>query len=741
MDEVNALPASEHEHHKTEIDADDISKEIKYQSPDNEDGSSSSSTTHSTSGVISASSPGSQRDFYSHVSGAGDGYPLQTSDGARPRLLTDLTMEDGSLSGPVIVRSSAAEFEENNITGVNLRDISKDWSNKVQRLNRTINAILKHIPEPSKVDVTVGKTPIHRDKAVVLAWNKKQQKLNESLDSGLFSPTGVSSDIKFAETQDGIVLYCAIRIREEFQDSTDTETSATKDIFRQACSSPDHVVPKINLDAFDLGDKLRSRFRSPDSKYGERKSPRSRRSPRRSPTKGSPRKSSSGDEKGTEGTSTSTSSDLDDDEYITETENDEYRHRKGVGIQDDDDYRIMRSRERDGSPKKSVRWTKEVDGKDSSAERDDTGSKRDTKYAPESNSRNGSRESSATSPRRVNSGESRKADDDSPKDGSRRGSMSPRRRGSSDSKASSTSPRRRGSSESKGIEEGGSKSSSSSSSRRSSGEQSPRRKSDQDSKRGSTENVLQDQNDYGEGREYSGREVYGYGSDKDSGTDQNGKSDMGARSRTLKRDDDNSNRRRYRREHDGGRQFTDGSYDDHSLGDERKLYLHLDGSATSNEKERLIRRQRTALRRRRRRAEQLKIGEPFDTQISESEGDTGEKRPRTAKDKHRLNELRRKYLDLDIDAIDDEEYKEIDPDFDHNGDERHDTCFLPFVGYNESYDGPIGILTSKLPDGSSTAGTLFTSFHIHRRKSSIAFLDFYDLQFTAAAGIYHKKST
>ena len=46
MDEVNALPASEHEHYKNEIDADDTRKEIKYQSPDNvgdEDISSASS--------------------------------------------------------------------------------------------------------------------------------------------------------------------------------------------------------------------------------------------------------------------------------------------------------------------------------------------------------------------------------------------------------------------------------------------------------------------------------------------------------------------------------------------------------------------------------------------------------------------------------------------------------------------------------------------------------------------------
>ena len=82
------------------------------------------------------------------------------------------------------------------------------------------------------------------------------------------------------------------------------------------------------------------------------------------------------------------------------------------------------------------------------------------------------------------------------------------------------------------------------------------------------------------------------------------------------------------------------------------MYLNLDGSTTSNEKDRLVKRQRKSLRSRRKRAEQLTSGKPFDVQLSETEGDAGERRPRTAKDKHRLNELRRKYLNPDIDAID-----------------------------------------------------------------------------------------
>ena len=64
------------------------------------------------------------------------------------------------------------------------------------------------------------------------------------MDSGLFSPTG-SHDIKFTETQDGVVLYCVIRLKDEFQDLKDNDTSAIKDIFRQTCDSPDEKVPKI----------------------------------------------------------------------------------------------------------------------------------------------------------------------------------------------------------------------------------------------------------------------------------------------------------------------------------------------------------------------------------------------------------------------------------------------------------------------------------------------------------------
>ena len=33
---------------------------------------------------------------------------------------------------------------------------------------------------------------------------------------------------------------------------------------------------------------------------------------------------------------------------------------------------------------------------------------------------------------------------------------------------------------------------------------------------------------------------------------------------------------------------------------------------------------------------------------------------------------------------------------------RHEMCFEPFYGYDDDYDGPRGILTSHLPDGTST---------------------------------------
>ena len=708
MDEVNnTLPASEHETFALEDDG----REGKYQSPDNarDDESSASSSTHSTSGVVSASSPGSQRDFYSHVSGAGDGFSLQTSEGDTQKTLNGIKMEGEE---PVVVRSSAAEFEENNRNGVNLRDISKDWSNKIQRLNRTIQAVLKNVPDPNKVDVSIGKTPILRDKEVVLALHKAPKRLDQSMDSGLFSPPGIS-DIKFTETQDGIVLYCVIRVREDFQDSTDNETSAIKDIFRQACSSPDQIVPKINLDAFDLGDKIK------------RRSPKSRKSPRRSPTKGSPRKSGvDGEERDSEGRQLqggkdyededmySTSSDFDDEEYTTEAENEEYKHRRGVGIKDDDDYRIMRSRPAEpGSPtKKSVTWRKEIDRRDGSADKKDTSPKRGSKETTGSGSRTGSRESSASSPRRKGT-----SDTDSPKSGSRRSSMSPRRRGSS---------------ESKGTDEDSPKSGS----RRSSSEQSPRRNDTNGSKRGSDESVRFDQNGYVEDMSNGRQQI-----DIDE-QDYGGKAEIGARSRALRKDENGSDRRKYRNEYDHGKQIIDSSYDEYSLEDERKLFLKLDDSMSSHEKERLIRRRRTALRRRRRRAEQLKSGEPFDVQLSETEGSNGERRPRTAKEKHHINKLRREYLNPDIDAIDGDDYKEYDPDYDRNGDERHDTCFLPFEGYDENYDGPVGVLTSKLPDGSSTAGTLFTTFDIQRRKSSLPFLDFYDLHMMMTTGIYLTKS-
>ena len=51
-------------------------------------------------------------------------------------------------------------------------------------------------------------------------------------------------DIKLTETQDGVVLYCVIRLKDEFQDLKDNDTSAIRDIFRQTCDSPDEKVPK-----------------------------------------------------------------------------------------------------------------------------------------------------------------------------------------------------------------------------------------------------------------------------------------------------------------------------------------------------------------------------------------------------------------------------------------------------------------------------------------------------------------
>ena len=664
MDEVTEIPASEHENYAAASDIPDNSKENKVESPKNagdDNASSASSPSHSTSGIVSASSPGSQRDFYSHVSGAGDGKTtLQTSEDARSINLIDVSMDDGSIQGPVVVRSSVTEFEENNKYGVSLRDISKDWSNKVQKLNRTISTVLKHIPDPDKVDVTIGKTTIHRDKSVVLAWNKKLQKFDDSIDSGLLSSPG-GDDVKFVETQEGVVLYCAIRLKDVFQDANDTETSATKDVFRQTCLSSDPMIPNINLDEFELGDKVKRRFRTV-----ERKSPRSRKSPRRSPRKGSPDKTrKNGQERDAESEGTySSSSSLGDDDYITETENEEYRHRRGVGIRDDDDYRIMRSRPGEtGNGKKSVTWRKEIDRRESSTDRADASSKVGTNGLKGTSPRRGSREGNGMSPRRRGSSESKGTDEDSSRGGSRRGSK----------------------------------------------ERSPR------------------------GKDLDHRKV---GSDIDLSVEQDSHDEegisngvtFGARSRSLRKEEDDTDSRSYRKEYEREWQFKYASSDDNALSDERILYLKLQDSPKSHEKERLIRRRRTALRRRRRRAERLKSGEPFDGQRSDVEGEAKDRMPRTPQEKRRQNELRRKYLNADVDTIVDEEYREHDPDYDRDGDQRHDTCFLPFEGYGENYDGPVGVLTSQLPDGSSTAGTLFTSVNIHRRRSSLAFWGFYDLQ-------------
>ena len=160
MDEVNALPASEHETYQGELCNTGITQEDKVLISEKlkEDDDESSESTHSTSGVVSASSPGSQRDFYNHVSGAGDGSPLQTSEGTRPtNLPLDLKMDNGTIAGPVVVRSSMSEFEENNRNGVSLRDVSKDWSNQIQRFNRTINAVLKNIPDPKDIFFKIKK--------------------------------------------------------------------------------------------------------------------------------------------------------------------------------------------------------------------------------------------------------------------------------------------------------------------------------------------------------------------------------------------------------------------------------------------------------------------------------------------------------------------------------------------------------------------------------------------------------
>ena len=54
------------------------------------------------------------------------------------------------------------------------------------------------------------------------------------------------------------------------------------------------------------------------------------------------------------------------------------------------------------------------------------------------------------------------------------------------------------------------------------------------------------------------------------------------------------------------------------------------------------------------------------------------------------------------DYYDDDEFEDFDGYVNYL---RHEFCFDEFAGYGEEYDGPRGILTSFLPDGSSVSPT------------------------------------
>ena len=139
--------------------------------------------------------------------------------------------------------------------------------------------------------------------------------------------------------------------------------------------------------------------------------------------------------------------------------------------------------------------------------------------------------------------------------------------------------------------------------------------------------------------------------------------------------------------------------------DDRRIVYEVRDSPRSQQKERILRQRRKELKRRRRR-QSRRQGEPFSTAVSDEDG--GLRRTRSLDSKDRARRFR------SSDATSEEEDYELG-EYGRDGDHRHEPCFYPFHGYGEYYDGPVGYLTSKLPDGSSTAGE-FTFLSLKTQK-------------------------
>ena len=136
------------------------------------------------------------------------------------------------------------------------------------------------------------------------------------------------------------------------------------------------------------------------------------------------------------------------------------------------------------------------------------------------------------------------------------------------------------------------------------------------------------------------------------------------------------------------------------VGNERQILVDVDDDTPSGrQRKKMLQKRKKELKRRRRRQRQLKVGDPFESDWPVPEEGTEGRRTRSLDPKDmRRERIRRMHLELSTDE--DSELEEYTRD----GDQRHEPCFMPFIGYGDCYDGPVGFLTSKLPDGSSTAG-------------------------------------
>ena len=109
---------------------------------------------------------------------------------------------------------------------------SKDgqkWAEILSALQSQVLEVLESV-EKDKVEVTVGRTAVRKDKAVVLAWNR-QQNLTKLIDSGA------------DEDGDGVLLYLAIRhLKEEKENSGDAGEKLVHGEDRQALQA-ERVVP------------------------------------------------------------------------------------------------------------------------------------------------------------------------------------------------------------------------------------------------------------------------------------------------------------------------------------------------------------------------------------------------------------------------------------------------------------------------------------------------------------------